>query len=127
MTYPVAAYIGLVDSAKERLEPGEEIVVIDDGHAVDFWKGRRGIDKLQTPEGVRFVTHQMGVVITTRRFLMFSLGGLTRSRAEEILTDLPVGRVESIEYIGHALKSFEVKLRLTVPSGASSKKGRCRV
>jgi hypothetical protein len=111
MTNPVAA-IALVDSAAEFLQPGEEIIAFDDRHAVDFWKGRRGIDKLDTPVGVRFSTHQVGVVITTRRFLMFRLGGLLLDRAQEVLTDIPVSQVDSIEYIGHALRSFEVKLTI---------------
>ena len=65
------------------------------------------------PAGVRFVKHQMGVVITTRRFLMFGLGGFPRARADELLTDVPVGEVDSIECVGHSFKSFEAKL--TIP------------
>jgi len=45
-----------------------------------------------------------------RRFLMFRTGGFLRNRADEILTALPVAEVDSIECIGHALKSFEAKL-----------------
>lgn len=101
----------LAESAVEHLEPGEEIVVAGEGGpAVDFWKGRRGIQDLPTPAGVQFDKHQMGVVITTKRFLMFKLDGLLRSKAGEVLTDLPIEEVDSITYIGHAFKSFEVKL-----------------
>jgi hypothetical protein len=107
-----AAAIALIDSATEFLQPGEEIVEVDEGKAIDYWKGRRGIDKRETPAGVRFTKHQVGVVITTRRFLTFRLGGFPIDRAQEILTDIPVGQVDSIEYVSHALRSFEVKLRI---------------
>jgi hypothetical protein len=107
-----AARIGLADSAAAYLEPGEEIVVVEGGQAVDFWKGRRGIQDQPTPADVSFVKHQMGVVITTRRFLMFKLGGLLRARADELLTNLPVGEVDSIVCVGHSFKSFEVKLTI---------------
>lgn len=104
--------IGLLDSAAEFLQSDEEIVAVGDRRAADYWKGRRGIDKLDTLVGVRFTTRQMRVVITTRRFLMFRMGGLVAAEAQEVLTDIPVGQVDSIEYIGHALRSFEVKLTI---------------
>ena len=111
MADAIAARIGLADSAAEHLEPGEEIVVAaEGGAAVDFWKGHRGIQDQPTPVGVRFDKHQMGVVITTKRFLMFKLGGLLRATAEELLTDLPIEEVDSITYKGHTFKAFEAVL-----------------
>src|SRR3954454_22749269 len=100
----MAALIGLVDSVAAYLEPGEEIVVVEGGQAADFWKGRRGIQDEQTPDGVSFVKHQMGVVITTRRFLMFKLGGLLRAGADELLVNLPVAEIDSIVCVGHSFK-----------------------
>src|SRR2546423_14686483 len=76
----------LAESAAAYLEPGEEIVVVEGSQAVDFWKGRRGIQDQPTPTGVRFVRHQMAVVITTRRFLMFKIGGFLLDRAQKLLT-----------------------------------------
>ena len=107
----LVARIGLAESAAEYLEPGEEIVVAaEGGAAVDFWKGRRGIQDQPTPAGVRFDKHQMGVVITTKRFLMSRLGGFLRNSARELLTDVPIEEVDSITYKSHALKAFEVVL-----------------
>ncbi|MFL5840849.1 MAG: hypothetical protein ACJ77Z_10425 [Thermoleophilaceae bacterium] len=101
----------LAESAAEYLEPGEEIVAAaEGGPAVDVWKGRRGIHEQPTPVGVRFEKHQMAVVITTERFLMFRLGGFLRNRARELLTDLPIEEVDSITYKSHAFKTFEVAL-----------------
>ena len=106
------AGLALAESAAPYLEPGEEIVVVEGTLAVDFWKGKRGLQDRSTPEGVRFIKHQMGVVITTRRFLMFKIGGLPLDRAQEVLTDLPVAEVDSIVCKGHWLKAFEVKLTI---------------
>src|SRR5437868_14972740 len=108
-----APAVGLAQSAAGYLEAGEQIVVVEGRYqAVDFWKGRRGIEGRAAPAGVRFVKHQMGVVITTRRFLMFGLGGFPRARADELLTNVPVGEVDSIECVGHSFKSFEAKLTI---------------
>lgn len=107
----LVARIALAQSAGEHLEPGEEIVVAEEGGAaVDFWKGHRGIQDRPTPAGVRFDRRQMGVVITTKRFLMFRLGGFFRNSVRELLTDLPIEEVDSITYKSHAFKAFEVML-----------------
>ena len=94
------ARTALAESATPFFEPGEEIAVGekygDPYRALDFWKGRRGIEDLPAPSGVRFIKGQMGVVITTRRFLTFKIGGFPMDRAKELLTDLPVNEVDSI-------------------------------
>jgi hypothetical protein len=103
--------LGLIESLPAYLQPGEEIVVVDDRSATAVWKGRRGIEQAPTPDGVKFDKRSMGVVVTNRRFLMFRLGGVL-GHAEELLTDLPVGAVDSVECVSHWLKSFEAKLTI---------------
>ena len=105
------ARIGLGTSAVAHLEPGEEIVVVGGAQAVDFWKGKRGIENQPTPSGVRFIKRQMGVVITTRRFLMLKIGAIS-DRVEEVLTDLPVAEVDSIVCKSYWWKAFEAHLTI---------------
>lgn len=106
------ARVNLVDAAAPVLQSGEQVVVVDGEPAVDFWKARRATRALPTPEGVRFDKGQMGVVVTTRRLLMFEVGGFPEERARELMTDVPVARVDSIVAIGHSFRSFEVRLTI---------------
>ena len=106
------APIAIAESVGSYLEPGEEIVVVEGARAVDFWKGKRGILEQPAPAGVRFIKGQVAAVITTRRFLMFKIGGFPLDRAQELLTDIPVADVDSIGCESHLFKSFEVKLTI---------------
>jgi hypothetical protein len=107
-----ANWAELANSAAAFLEPGEEIVVVDEdgAQAVDFWKAQRGTLDQPTPAGVSFGKGQMGVAITRRRFLVFKCGFF--GKAQQVLAGVPIGEVGSIDCIGHSLKSFEVVLKL---------------
>ena len=97
MSTAIAAYIALADSVAERLAPGETVVKVDDFQAVDFWKPKRAIKDVTAPGAPEpFGSHQLGAVMTDRRLLLFRLGGLTQSQAEEILLDVPIAEVESV-------------------------------
>jgi hypothetical protein len=106
------AWGALAESVAPYLRPGEEIVAVDDSSAVDFWKGKRAISDRPMSDGVRFLRRQMGVVITTQRFLAFRVGGLPVDRAQELLTDVPVGDVDAIVCKSYWYKAFEVHLTL---------------
>src|SRR3954452_10073608 len=106
------APLAVAESAAPYLEPGVQIVVVEGAQAVDFWKGKRGIQEQPGTTGVRFIKRQVAAVITTRRFLMFKIGGFPLDRADELLTDIPVADVDSIGCESHLFKSFEVKLTI---------------
>jgi hypothetical protein len=111
MSTAIAAYIALADSVAERLAPDETVVEVDDSQAVDFWKPRRAIKDVTAPGAAEpFGSHQLGAVMTDRRLLLFRLGGLTHSQAEEILLDVPIAEVESVRCESHWWKSFELFL-----------------
>jgi hypothetical protein len=113
MSTAIAAYIALADSAGERLAPDETIVEVDDFQAIDFWKPTRAIKDVTAPGATGpFGSHQLGAVMTDRRLLLFTLGGLTHSKAEEVLLDVPIAQVESIRCESHWWKSFELFLGL---------------
>jgi hypothetical protein len=106
MSTAIAAYIALADSVAERLAPDETVVEVD-----DFWKPKRAIKDVTAPGAAEpFGSHQLGAVMTDRRLLLFRLGGLTQSQAEEILLDVPIAEVESVRCESHWWKSFELFL-----------------
>ena len=94
----------LRESAVSYLEPDERVI------AADFWLGHRGIQNEPTAPGVTLVRGRMGVLMTQRRLLIFSTRGVGLNKANELLTDLPLDQVESIEGRPHWLKSFEAIL-----------------
>jgi hypothetical protein len=113
MSTAIAAYIDLADSAAERLAPDESVVEIDDFQTIDFWKPKRAIKDVTVPRATGpFGSQQVGAVMTDRRLLLFRLGGLTHSKAEEILLDVPLAEVEAIRCESHWWKSFELFLGL---------------
>lgn len=113
MSTAIAAYIALADSAAERLAPDEKVVEVDAFQTVDFWKPTRAIKDVTAPGAAGpFGSRQLGAVMTDRRLLLFSLGGLTHSKAQEILLDVPIAEVEAIRCESHWWKSFELFLGL---------------
>ena len=113
MSTAIAAYIALADSAAERLEPDEKVLAVDDFQTIDFWKPTRAIKDVTAPGAAGpFGSHQLGAVMTNRRLLLFTLGGLTHAKAEEILLEVPIAEVEAIRCESHWWRSFELFLGL---------------
>jgi hypothetical protein len=96
-------YKALIESAEPYFQPGEEVL------AVDWWSGRRGIEKLPMIPGLQLTRKQMGVVVTSRRFLTFRVRGVLVDTARELLTDLPLADVDSIT-VASRLAGFEATL-----------------
>ena len=114
MTTAIAAYGGLADSAAEYLATDEAIVSVDDGSsAIDFWKPQRAIRGVTAPGAAGpFSGWQIGAAITTRRLLLFTLGGIARARADKILLEVPIADVEAITCKSYWWKSTELRLTL---------------
>jgi hypothetical protein len=49
------------------------------------------------PEGEVQLSSKMGIGVTTRRLLLFKAGGAMTLTAKELLTDVPIAEVDSIE------------------------------
>ena len=94
----------LRESAVSYLQPDERVI------AADFWLGHRGIENEPTAPGVTLTRHRMGVLMTQSRLLIFSTHGVGLNKAKDLLTDLPLSQVDSIEGRSHWLKSFEAIL-----------------
>ena len=94
----------LRESAVSYLQPDERVI------AADFWLGNRKTENAPMAPGVTLTRHRMGAVMTQKRLLIFSTRGVGLNKANELLTDLPLDQVDSIEGRSHWLKSFEAIL-----------------
>jgi len=114
MPTAIAAYIGLNTSAAEHLAPGETLITVgEDRTAVDFWKPQRAIKNVTAPGAAGpFGRRQIGAAITTRRLLLFTLGGIARASADEILLEVPIASVDAIVCASYWWKSTELNLTL---------------
>ncbi len=60
-------------------------------------KGRNGEASDAANEGGVALSSKMGIAITPRRLLIFKAGGAVTLKAKELLSDVPIGEVDSIE------------------------------
>ncbi len=104
-------------SIEPFLQPGEELlnVTIVQGKGMMRWmvaggavgatavgairnrKGRDGEEGGPENEGEVKLSSKMALAITPRRLLIFKAGGAVTVKAKELLSDVPIGDVDSIE------------------------------
>jgi len=104
-------------SIEPYLEPGEELLslTIVQGKGMMRWmvaggaigaaaagamrdrKGRDGEASDAADGGGVELSSKMGLAITPRRLLIFKAGGAVTLKAKELLSDIPIGEVDSIE------------------------------
>jgi hypothetical protein len=101
-------------SVEPHLQPGEELlnVIIVQGKGMMRWmvaggaigaaaagamRDRKGRDGESGDDGGVQLSSKMGVAVTSQRLLIFKAGGAVTLKATELLSDIPIGEVDSIE------------------------------
>ena len=104
-------------SIESYLQPGEEVlsVMIVQGKGMTGWLAGGGVagqavvgairDRKESAraaaddssEGDVKLANKMGLAVTSERLLVFKAGGAVTLKAKELLTEVPIGEVDSIE------------------------------